>query len=275
MTTHYETLGVSTGASKQEIKKAYRRLAMKCHPDRKPGDKAAEDRFKDINEAQAVLLDDEKRTNYDLHGPTGPSATGGSPFGFSFTNRGFEGSFKTSDGASMDIGDMLRDLLKRQYTQQQRPATQHFQAVLTLKEAYTGKMVQLVSGDSVRIPAGVRTGNRIVHDGAMITIVVHEHKKFKRAGDDLLVDLQLSAIDAMLGCTAELRHLDGVTNIITKIDAGTPHGGLIRLKKKGMPNPESGGFGDLLIRCNIFIPTLTTKQKDSIMHLQPKTTLHI
>lgn len=274
MTTYYETLGVSKGASKKEIKKAYRKLAMKFHPDRKPGDKAAEDRFKDINEAQAVLLDDEKRTNYDRHGPTGPSATGGSPFGFSFTNRGFEDAFKTSNGGSVDIGDMLRDLLKRQYTQH-RPTTQHFQASLTLEEAYTGKTVQLASKGSVHIPAGVRTGNRIVHDGAMITIIVHEHKKFKRAGDDLLVELQLSAIDAMLGCTAELRHLDGVTKITTKIDAGTPHGGLIRLKKKGMPNPELGGFGDLLIRCNIFIPTLTTKQKDSIMHLQPKTTLHI
>lgn len=266
--THYETLGVAKDASTAEIKKAYRKLAMRFHPDRNPGNKAFEEKFKDINEAQGVLTDEDKRAEYDRQGASG------NPFSFRFTHNGQpQDSFSTG---SININDILADMLRRKMEGQYGgPSQKHWRVNISLQDAYAGTIVELEPGLRVNIPPGVRTGNRLVVNNDLITVVVQEHKKFKRTGDDLLVDAQLNAIDAILGTTARLAHLDGVTILKFSIDPGSQHGGVTRLRGKGMPNPELGTNGDLLIRYNIVIPHLTSKQKNSIMGLQSNIILDI
>ena len=267
MTTHYETLGIGKTASPAEIKKAYRKLAMKYHPDRNPGDTAAEEKFKRANEAQEVLMNEDKRAAYDRHGDDDQSL-----FDFDFNKGGFTGAFTTPGVAGgVNINDILSEMFRRKMNP--APAQKHWRVNITLKDAYFGTTVTS-DGIKLQIPAGIRTGNRLVQGNELITVVVQEDKKFKRSGDDLLVDMTLSAVDAMLGVAVKLNHIDGHW-LKFLIDPGIQHKQTIRLRGKGMPNPELGGFGDLLIRCNIIIPILTKEEKSSIIHLQSKTTLKI
>lgn len=267
MTTHYETLGIAKDASSAEIKKAYRKIAMKYHPDRNPGNAAAEEKFKEANEAQEVLMDGNKRAAYDRYGDVDLGVQPAGPFGFSFT---------TGGASNANLNDILSEMLRKTMnsTTHQHQTQKHLRVNITLEDAYSGTTIS-DGGVKIHIPPGVRTGNRLVHGNDLITVVVQEHQKFKRTGDDLLVDIQLNAIDAMLGVAIKLSHIDDSQVLKFNIESGIQHHQVIRLRGKGMPNPELGGHGDLLIRCNIVIPVLTNKQKSSIMHLQSKITLEI
>lgn len=271
--THYETLGVTKGASAKDIKRAYRKLAMKFHPDRNLGDSTAESKFKKINEAQDVLLDGDKRAAYDRYGTIDPGAQSSGPFGFDFNSSqgGFGGAFTST--SSVNINDILSEMLRKGVNP--GPQTQkHWRANISLLDAFRGTTIN-INKATVRIPAGIRTGTRLVHDNELITVVVQEHPVFKRSGDDLLVDIEISAIDAMVGVGVSIFHLDDSVKLKFSIEPGIQNGEAIRLRGKGMPNPEIGGVGDLLIRCNIVIPRLTKEEISSIIHLRTNSTLDI
>ena len=231
MNNYYDVLGVNIFASKEEIKRAYKKLAMSYHPDRSTGD---EDKFKMINEAYSILSNDEKRREYDLQ--------------------------------SLDSSYSFNKTRARPRRENTTTVTMKVVSI-SLKDAYNGKYMT-IDNSAIFIPPGVRNGTTIFSSNMMIKIIVAPDKKFKRSGDDLLVTININAIEAMLGMDVTLEHLDG-SEIKFKLSPGIQHGQVINISGKGMKNPEFAGVsGNLLVKCNIEIPKgLTEEERSSIMHL--------
>jgi len=257
MSNYYDVLGIAKNASQSDIKKAYRTLAQKYHPDRYEGDDAAT-KFQEINTAYQTLKDPQKRAAYD-----NPQQQG-------YT-------FRTGDGAhvnvsgfdGMDINDILEAVhgqgfgFGRGRQRQQKPMAK---VVISLEEAYSGT-TRTLNSNEFKIPRGVRTGNKLAVDDMIIVVQVQGHPKFKRSNDDLIMGVEITAIEAIAGVECQVTGLDGKT-IKFKIAAGTQYGQLIRLRGKGMPNPEVNYSGDLLIQVGVSTPNnLTDEQLDSIMQL--------
>ncbi len=279
---YYETLGVSRNATPEEIKKAYRKLAMKYHPDRNPGDKSAEDKFKSINEANEVLSDKEKRARYDQLGASYSrwQQTGGQPNSFNWdawrTNTAGQGQvdfgdmFGFSDFFSAIFGGMptgrsgSRRSAARMQTYQQ-PVT------ITLSEAYHGTKRLLQVGDrrlEVSIPAGSKTGTKVrvrgsAPDGGDVYLIIDvaSDPVFELKGNDLYTDATVDLYTAVLGGEVKVKTMSG--SVILKIPAGTQPGRTFRLGGQGMPvlrSPQS--YGDLYARLKVTLPTqLTPAQK--------------
>jgi DnaJ-class molecular chaperone len=266
MTDHYTTLGVSESASQEEIKQAYRKLAMQFHPDRNPGNAEAEAKFKEINAAYSEVGEAEARSRYDQQ-RRGPQPGGPGGFGFSF---GFGGG---------GIDDILDQFFAqhgfRPNRQPQRNRDFTFNLHLSLEEAFTGKQtpVQFSANNQnynihVSIPAGVEHGTRIRYQGhgdrsipnappgdLYIHIHILDHQTFKRSGPHLHTDIEVDAFDAVLGCEMEMTCIDGQKISLT-IPAGTQPGSTLRLKERGMPLRASGNpRGDCLVSVKIKIPT--------------------
>lgn len=237
MINYYEDLGISQKASADEIKKAYKRLAIKFHPDRnsEPG---AEDKFKTINEAYEVLSDDFKRRQYDA------SREDWSPYSFDeFINR-----------------------RPNPFSAQQNKQKPTYTVLVSLEQVYTGADVT-VNNTKIRVPAGTRPGAKFYYPSMIVVINIKTHSKFKRSMDHLLVDAEITAFEAMVGIDAELLHIDGKKHKF-KIEAGLQPGQIVRLQGLGMPNVETDKPGDLLIKVNITIPRLTNDELYSIIQLQ-------
>ena len=296
---YYETLGVSRNASEKDIRSAFRRLARKHHPDVNPGDKDAESRFKEINEAHQVLSDPESRKKYDRYGANWKHAdqasagAGPSPFTW-FTraqNRGRPGTgMGGSEGAfGAGFGDIFSDLFGGQgmpgggepfgRTRYDVPST------ISLEEAYAGtkRSVQLPPGASgaagkrleVSIPAGVESGSR-VHvsvDGATsggrrgakadvnVLVTVSPHPVFTRDGADLRMTADVPLVDAVLGGETRAPLITG-KSVALKIPPETQNGRVFRLTGKGMPRRGGSGHGDLLVTVKVVLPTnLTDDQR--------------
>jgi len=229
MNKHYETLGVNSNASESDIKKAYKKLAMKYHPDR-GGDAS---KFKEINEAYQYLLDP-KNTQYRSY----TSNDKWSRYEFDdFT-----------DETDYRHGTMFHTNNRKQSTKKT------YIYKISLEDAYTGKVIHY-DNKAVKIPAGVRTGNKLYISGKFLEIAVLPHDKFQRAEDDLLVNVSISAIEAMLGVEVFITHING-SKLKFKIQPGIQPGNVVRLLGKGMPNPELDKKGDLLIRCNVYVPEI-------------------
>jgi curved DNA-binding protein len=275
MNDYYQTLGVQKGATDDEIKKAYRKLAMKHHPDR--GGKQEE--FQKIQEAYATLGDAQKRQQYDNPAPQGFSQFGGMPPGFEDLFRGGGGFEQFSD--MFGFGRAQRRPVKNRDIS--------LETQITLEEAYTGKTimanVQLPSGRDqvleIKVPPGIQSGQRLRLQGlgddsnpainrGDIYISVHlaRHDKFERNGDDLITAITISAWDAMLGKETVIKTLDG-RNLEVTIPAGTQPGSTLRLAGYGMPNVHDGRYkGNIMIHVNVTIPTnLTDGQKDMIKQI--------
>lgn len=222
MIDHYRVLGIPRTSSTDDIKKAYKKLAMKYHPDRNK-DPSAESTFKQIKESYEYLSNPPKPT-------------------FTFT---------------------------------QHPNTKKatYLVKVSLEQAYNGTTTH-VNGIPVTIPKGIRTGNKLFLNALIVEIEVLSHSKYKRSQDDLLVDVSISAIEAMLGVEVVLTHIDNKKFKFT-IHEGIQPGQVMKLQGKGMPNPESNRFGDLLIRVNILIPRLTNDEKCSIMNIQKRNCIEI
>lgn len=273
----YKVLGVAESASKADIKKAYRKLAQQFHPDSNKGDKAAEERFKQISEAHAVLGNDEKRKEYDEFRRL---ASGGG-FGFGPPGRGnvrinIEDLFGGRDGAG---GGLLDDLMGGGgfgFRGRGRGQDAETEVSLDFEDAIHGTMLTLASGTRVRIPAGVRDGARIKVRGQgqpsprggepgdlYVHVRVSSHPVFQQGSNgDLIVDVPLTFAEAALGANIEVPTLEGIVTV--KVPPGTPNGKTFRVKGRGAPRAK-GGFGDLHARVSVEVPQkLSRKERDAL-----------
>ena len=304
---YYKILGVDKNASQDDIKKAFRKLARKYHPDLNPNDPSAKDKFQEINEANEVLSDPEKRKKYDEYGEHWKHAdefeaqkkarqhAGGGGGGFS----GFGGDggsyWYSSDGEGFSGGDAggFSDFFESMFGHRGGGGRgnagfrgQDFIAELHLSlrdAARTHKQVLNVNGKQVRItiPAGVADGQVIKLKGyggeginggpagdLYITFKIAEDSVFKRLGDDLYVDVEMDLYTAVLGGEKVIDTLEGKVKL--KIKPETQNGTKVRLKGKGFPvYKKEGQFGDLIITYSVKIPTnLTDRQKELFRELQ-------
>ncbi|RUO43853.1 molecular chaperone DnaJ [Aliidiomarina taiwanensis] len=342
---YYEVLGVDRNASERDIKKAYRRLAMKYHPDRTKGDKALEEKFKEANDAYEVLVDPQKRQAYDQYGHAAfDQAQGG--------HGGFGGGADFADVFGDVFGDIFGGGRGRQRSQAQRGSDLRYNLELSLEEAVRGKTAELkvptlVSCDdcggsgaekgskaetcdychgqgqiqmrqgffavqqtcpkcsgrgkvikkpcrschgegrvertktlSVKIPAGVDTGDRIRLSGEgeagehgapagdlYVQVHVREHAIFKRDGNNLYCDVPISFTHAALGGEVEVPTLDGRVKL--KIPSETQTGRMFRLRGKGVKSVRSGVTGDLVCKVVIETPVnLSSRQKELLQEFQ-------
>ena len=333
----YELLGVHRNASEAEIKRAFRRLAVQYHPDKNPGDKTAEDKFKEINHAYEVLSDPEKRAYYDQFG-VAPGAGGAGPGGFGGFGGGMgdifgdifgeffgggrgrsravagddvrynltigfaDAAFGTStkirvprwercpecDGSGARSRDAVTACPQCRGTGQIRMQQGFFSITRTCSRCggegsvitdpcTTCKGRKRVERDrtlSVKIPAGVETGNtiRLSGEGELgayggppgdlyIYLTVEEHPLFKREGQDIILDVPISFAQAAMGTEIEVPTLSGKEKL--KVPHGTQPGQVFRLRSKGFPHLRGSGSGDQVCRITVEVPTkLTSKQKE-------------
>jgi curved DNA-binding protein len=294
---YYKTLGVAKNASSEDIKKAYRKLARKFHPDVNPNDKEANKKFQQINEANEVLSDAEKRKKYDQYGENwkhadqyeqarqqqqGRGGYGGGGFG----NFG-GGEYTYSSGDEGGFSDFFESLFggARGRRSQAKYRGQDYNAELNLSltdASSTHKQTLTINGKNVRItiPAGVENGQQIKlksygspganggpNGDLIITFVIKNDTNLKREGNNLYKDEDLDLYTAMLGGEKTIDTLSG--KIKLKVTPETQNGTKVRLKGKGFPvYKKEGQFGDLYITWNIKLPTnLTPKQKELFTEL--------
>jgi len=301
---YYKVLGVDKGASQPELKKAYRKLALKYHPDKTKGDKTSEAKFKEISEAYAVLSDPEKKQQYDTYGSTnfhqrysqedifrgfdindilrqfsggGGGASfrsaggsmGGNPFG-SFFNQGGGGCGGGCHSGPEKGHDMT------------------YQISVTLEDVLNGaeKTISLRKNGapqnvSVKIPKGIEEGKKLRLQGKgaasrnggpagdlYLKVEIQDNDKFTRKGDDLVIQRLISFTEACLGTKVEVETLEG-KKFMVKVAAGTPHDSKLRIRGYGLPMGPLGERGDLFVKIGVRVPQeLTEEQHESLEKLQ-------
>ncbi len=289
---YYKTLGINKSATEEEIKKAYRKLARKYHPDLNPNDKEANKKFQQINEANEVLSDAEKRKKYDAYGENWQHAEAYENAKQQSKSQSQNWQDYTYSGAQHegDFSDFFESLFgsstrKNNSRSEAKFRGQDYNAELhlLLSEAYhTHKQTLTVNGKNVRItiPAGVENGQIInlkgygspgVNGGPngdlYMTFVISNDAKFKRVGNDLYATEEIDLYTALLGGEITIDTLSG--KIKLKINAGIQNGSKIRLKSKGFPvYKKENEAGDLFITYQVKLPThLTDKQRELFTEL--------
>jgi curved DNA-binding protein len=288
---YYEILGVPKTANEAEIKKAYRKLAMQYHPDRNQGDKAAEEKFKQINEAYAVLSDEKKRQQYDMFGDqrfhqqySSEDIFRGTDFGSIFEEMGLGGRgsfFSSFFGGGGPGGGFGRG--GGGGFGPQKGQDVEYPLAIGFMEAYNGaeRRVNFSLSDgtqrelTVRIPKGVKSGARLRVSGRgaasraggppgdlFIIVQVADHPDFKRVEDDIEAPLKLKVSEAFLGCSKMVNTPEGPKKI--KIPAGVKAGTKIRLRGLGFTD-QQGHQHDLFAVVDLEIPReLSQEQKKAI-----------
>jgi curved DNA-binding protein len=274
---HYEVLGVSRTASADEITKAYKKLARQHHPDKNPGDKAAEARFKEIQNAYDVLNDANKRAQYDQFGHEGPQLGGaGGPGGFHFNFGGPGGTqidpevaqemfgrlFGEGGGVHFEdiMGGMGGGGRGRGRSRSRRappPENVEVEATVPFMTAATGGSISLQLGDrqiDVKVPAGMEDGKKLRVSGQgpgggdiTVKVNVQPHPYFRREGKDVLLDVPISVGEAILGGKVEVPTVDG-RRVDVKIRPGTSSGSKMRLPGFGIAG------GDQYLIFKIVVP---------------------
>jgi curved DNA-binding protein len=295
---YYKTLGVAKNASTEDIKKAYRKLARKYHPDVNPNDKEANKKFQQINEANEVLSDAEKRKKYDQYGENWKHADqyeqqrqqqrqqGQGGFGGFGDFGGGDYTYSSGDeGGFSDFFESLFGGTRGGRRSQAKYRGQDYNAELNLSltdASTTHKQTITINGKNVRItiPAGVENGQQIKLKGygspganggpngdLIITFVIKNDTNLKREGNNLYKDEDLDLYTAVLGGEKTIDTLSG--KIKLKVTAETQNGTKVRLKGQGFPvYKKEGQFGDLYVTWNIKLPTnLTEKQKELFTEL--------
>ncbi len=276
---YYQILGLTKSATADEIKKAYRKLALQHHPDKNKGDKASEEKFKEVTKAYEVLSDPQKKQTYDQFGEAafeqgGPGA--GGPFG-GFGQQGGPFSYTyTSNGGNFDFGGFSDpfEIFEQFFggggnpfgRSARRPT---YSLTISFLEAVKGATKKVNLGgktQTIKIPAGVNDGSRIRFGEADVVIEVVPDKKFRREGYDIVSDKEITFSQAALGDTVEIETVEDLVKI--KIPAGTQPETLVRLRGKGIKMLRGQGRGDHYIRIKIVIPkNLTSRQKELLKEL--------
>jgi curved DNA-binding protein len=304
---YYKILGVEKTATKDEIKKAYRKLAMKYHPDRNPGNKVSEEKFKEITEAHEVLSDAEKRKKYDTLGANWKQ--------YQNTGRGFEDFFTqfggrrtsnrgTSFEFSGDLGDLFGNLsgfsdffdsffgggrrgfggFDRSSARSQNGQDLEASLYIPLEEAYNGGTKEILVNNKklrIKIEPGTKDGTKLrlksqggdaigrgIKGDLYLTIKIEKHPFYEIEGEDLYYDLDVDFYTAALGGKKMIRLINSTT-INLDIPEGTDSGKLFRVGKLGLGKSGSNDQGDLFIRIKVETPkNLNKKEKDLIKELQ-------
>lgn len=296
---YYEALGLNKDASAEAIKKAYRKLALRYHPDKNQGNKAAEEKFKEISEAYAVLSDPEKRRQYDTFGSTGFHQRFSQEdifrnfdldailrqFGFGSSFRA-AGSFRTASpfehlfqGSSCRNGD---------HSPQASPgADLSYTLSISLDEVLHGAektvTVRQPSGEqqsiSVKVPKGIEEGKRLRLAGRgapsacggppgdmYLKIHIIPHTRFRREEDDLVLEHRISFSQACLGVSIEVETLEG-KKFSVKVPAGVQQDARLRIKGYGLPaGPIGEERGDLLVRVAVAVPKTLSPEQEALVH---------
>ena len=297
---YYKTLGVDKKASQDEIKTAYRKLAVKYHPDKNKDNKAAEEKFKLINEANEVLSDPEKRKKYDSLGENwrqyeqaGSRQSGGRRSGNGRTGPfTYEGDFSDifGEGGGSGFSDFFEQFFGRGSGGASRGRSTQFKGQdyqtdmeITLEEAYHGthRLIQLedeklriatkpgVHDDQqLRVKGKGGKGSKDNHGDLYVRVHVTQHPRYSRKGDDLYTTHTIDLFTAVLGGYTIVDTMSGQLKV--KIDPGTQNGKTIRIKSKGMPvYGKQNQFGDLYVQLQVHVPEqLTDRQRELFEQLK-------
>ena len=293
---YYSVLDVSRDASDEEIKKAYRKLAMKWHPDKNPGDRHAEEKFKEASEAYEVLKDPQQKQNYDRFGHMGGSSFEGFR-GFSRSS----GYTQTGQGGFQDIfGDIFGDFYGNRkesgtyhHPFRQRGADLRYTIYIDIEEAAKGceKTISFIRKKgqtettvrlSVKIPQGVKNNQRLKLNGKgdsssqggspgnlYVIVKIQDHPLFIRNEDNLILELPILFLDMITGTTVEIPTLDGKASF--KIPSGTHSHQIFRLKNRGFKNISNHLSGDMLVKVIADFPDKLSKEEiDALKKLNLK-----
>ena len=291
---YYSILGVSRSASADEIRKAYKKIAKESHPDAKPGDKAAAERFKQAAEAYEVLGDEQNRKKYDQFGEhwkhadqMGAGARGG---GARSGGGGGQYDFDPSDlfGGGFDLGDLFGGRGRKQRAARGSDLQTEIQVPFSVAALGGSHDLTLATGSTqesltVKIPAGMKDGGVVRlrgqgqagHNGGpagdlLVTIRVAPHPHFKRDQDDLIVEVPVTFTEAALGAKVDVPTLsEGLVTL--KIPAGSSSGTRLRMKGKGIVNPKTKVFGDQYVVVKIISPPVQGRVKELLEQLAEET----
>ncbi len=287
---YYRILGVDRNASAEEIRRAYRKLAMQYHPDRNPGNKEAEEKFKEINEAYQVLSDPQKRAHYDRLGNAyaqWQAGGGRGDFDWSQWFTGAPGGVRVEVRDFGDLfgeGDLFSEFFRqifggfgptsqtRGHARAARGYQQPFQ--ITFAEAYQGTEREIRIGEKtlrVRIPAGVDNGSKVrvrnaAPDGGDLYLVIEvlPDPRFERKGRDLYTDVRIDVFTALLGGEVPVEVPTG--RVWLTIPAGTQPEQVFRLSGRGMPDVKNPSVkGDLYVRVHVSIPQRLSERQRSLL----------